>query len=166
MGNREKSNADLESSQLREKMLDAELKRGEITIESLQDEVNAAAEQLSTSNEEHVETVAALTTKIAGLQNDLDVVKDDNAMLARRVEVGSVDLEVKQTTVARLERDTKEALKQVGLIEKKSHADLESFRLQEEMLKAEIRKGEVAVESAEEQLKTMSRGRAETTTIL
>merc|ERR1711957_328530 len=68
--NREKSSADLESFQLREKMLDAELKRGEITMESLQDEVNAAVEQLSTSNEEHVKTAAALSTTIAGLQND------------------------------------------------------------------------------------------------
>eukprot|EP00571_Detonula_confervacea_P009428 CAMPEP_0172328386 /NCGR_PEP_ID=MMETSP1058-20130122/60324_1 /TAXON_ID=83371 /ORGANISM="Detonula confervacea, Strain CCMP 353" /LENGTH=1901 /DNA_ID=CAMNT_0013045499 /DNA_START=59 /DNA_END=5764 /DNA_ORIENTATION=+ len=88
-----------------------------------------------------------LNTKLSELQKDLDVALGDNESLTKKLKEASDDLEAKKTQLESLDRDKLEALTQLGLSEEKNSTDLDSFKRQEETLRAEIKKAEEVVES-------------------
>jgi len=88
-----------------------------------------------------------LNTKLSEVQKDLDFAIGDNESLTMKLKKASDDLEAKKTQLESLDRDKLEALTQLGLSEEKNSTDLDSFKRQEDTLRAEIKKAEDAVES-------------------
>jgi len=144
---REKSNADHESFKLQEETLGAEIKKGLETIESLQNKVTVADEELKKKSRENGTSAASFNDKVLELKREIDAVKKENETLAKKLKSISGDLDAKQTQLEILDRDKGEALKKLELMQEKCNSDLELFKLKEEILRSEILKGEETLKS-------------------
>jgi len=168
---KEKNSADLKSFQLEKDMLKAEINKGEFTVKSLKRTAAAAEEKFQKATEEHVETASALHAKIRDLQNDLGVATDNNETHEKRVKEVLNDLETKQAQFVSLEQEKINALWQLETVQEKTTANLASLQLEKDVLKVEIKKGEVVVESLQDkvdatemELKKANKEHAETAT--
>ncbi|KAL7543705.1 hypothetical protein ACHAXR_013199 [Thalassiosira sp. AJA248-18] len=112
-----------------------------------QGKLATAEADLKKMAEDHNESTSTLNTKIADLQKNLDDALGDNESLIKKLKEASDDLEAKKTQLESLERDKTEALQQLELSQEKNNADSESFKREEDSLKAEIKKIEERVES-------------------
>jgi len=167
----EKSNANLKSFKLQEETLIEKMK-SDAAQQRVSQECDVLKEVEALKSERDALQLA-LNTKVTELKNDLAVAMDDNETLMEKMKDASDDLEAKQTQMESLEHDKSEALAQLKLTQDKSNADLESFKLQEETLRAETAKGDDAVgslqgrvDAADEELRKITAEHIKSTTAL
>ena len=112
-----------------------------------QNKVTIVEEELKKLSEQHDESTTALNTKLSEIQKDLDAAMDGNESLMTKLKDASDDLEARKSELECLEEEKSEALKQLEVSQEKNDANIELFKLQEAELRAEIKKGEEAIES-------------------
>merc|ERR1712194_780597 len=113
--------------------LKSEEKNGEDSIDALRCKVEVAEEGLQKMSEEHEKSTFVLSTKVTQLQNSLNAATDSNTLLTRRVRAASDELDTKESQLKKLEE-------QLGLNQEKDTSVAESFEVQEEALRAEVKK--------------------------
>jgi len=88
-----------------------------------------------------------LDTKVTELQMDLAVTTDKNETLVKKLKETSADLHSKENQLERLVNEKNEALQQLDMTQEKNTVDVGLFKLQEEAMQTEIKKGLEATET-------------------
>jgi len=112
-----------------------------------QEKMTVAKEELAKMAECHNESTTELNAKLGVLQDDVVRAMNDNESLMSKLKLATDDLLCTKNQLENLEQVKNDALRQLEHNKEKSDSDLESFKLQEETLRAEISKVEATVES-------------------
>ena len=112
-----------------------------------QEKMTVAEEELAKMAEYHNESTTELNAKLGVLQDDVVRAMNDNESLMSKLQQATDDLLCTKNQLENLEKVKNDALRQLEHNKEKSDSDLESFKLQEETLRADISKVEATVES-------------------
>ena len=124
-----------------------EVEKANAALLEHQGKMAVAEEELAKMAERHNESTTELNAKLCELQDDVVRAMNDNELLISKLKHASNDLLCTKNQLKNLEQVKNDALRQLEHNKEKSDSNLESFKLQEETLRAEICKVEATVES-------------------
>ncbi|KAL3816158.1 hypothetical protein ACHAXA_001645 [Cyclostephanos tholiformis] len=124
-----------------------EAEKANIALFEQQTKLTAAEEEIAKMVERHNESTIELNKKLGEMQDEVAGAMNENGLLVDKLKQASSDLRYAKNQLETLEHVKNDALTQLELYKGKSDSDSESFKLQEENLRAEIKTLEATVES-------------------